>query len=314
MSEAKYLLPTKTYAMCHCFVRGLCKCSEHRELEQTRSGAEIEARNEVLQLAYRMAENDPDLPGEDYIAIWNAAKVYFTEPTELTIGKPISSFGGGKANQPPIDEPEQEEDLLRKLEQQNGVDIPIGKALLKYENDDRDEAFTQLLYDIWNTAKEYFSEASELKIRKPIRSSTVAVPFVVNDTVKQPPIDEPEQEEDLLRKLEQKHGVDIPIGKALLKYENDYGEEAFTQLLYGIWNAAEKYFTQDTKRIDYLENESFGSALVSDDDGHWAVSNSGFQNCPMNTPDDIQTTFFIKKNEWKNSVREAIDSDMKNED
>jgi len=65
--------------------------------------------------------------------------------------------------------------------------------------------------------------------------------------------------------------------------------------------------TTDSELIDWLENEQ-GSALVSDDFGHWAVSNSGFQNVPDNIdiPNDIQTTFFIKAEEWKPSIREAI--------
>jgi len=67
---------------------------------------------------------------------------------------------------------------------------------------------------------------------------------------------------------------------------------------------------EDKERIDWLEKEQ-GSALVSDDAKHWAVVCDGFQNVPMNTPSDIQTTFFIKKKEWKKSIREAIDCAMK---
>ena len=68
----------------------------------------------------------------------------------------------------------------------------------------------------------------------------------------------------------------------------------------------------DTERLNWLEKQS-GSALVSDDDVHWAVSTTGIQNVPVNAPQDIHTTFFIKKDEWHKSVRDAIDAAMKND-
>jgi hypothetical protein len=68
----------------------------------------------------------------------------------------------------------------------------------------------------------------------------------------------------------------------------------------------------DTERIEWLEKQQ-GSALVSDDRKHWAVVTSGFQNVPMKTPADIQTTFFIEKKDWKKSIRKAIDAAMKRE-
>lgn len=63
----------------------------------------------------------------------------------------------------------------------------------------------------------------------------------------------------------------------------------------------------DTKRLDKLENCE-GVALVNDDFGHWAVVENGMQNVPDETPADIQTTFFIEKREWKDTIREAIDA------
>lgn len=61
----------------------------------------------------------------------------------------------------------------------------------------------------------------------------------------------------------------------------------------------------DTELINWLESRQ-GSALVSDDNRHWAVSSSGFQNVPINPPCNIQTTFFIERDEWKPTIREAI--------
>lgn len=65
----------------------------------------------------------------------------------------------------------------------------------------------------------------------------------------------------------------------------------------------------DTARIDFLERQ-FGIALVSDDNGHWAVVADGFQNCVTGGPKDVSTTFFIEKKQWSASVRQAIDKAM----
>ena len=37
------------------------------------------------------------------------------------------------------------------------------------------------------------------------------------------------------------------------------------------------------------------------------------QNVPDNSPNDIHTTFFIKKKEWKKTIRKAIDYAIKEE-
>lgn len=65
----------------------------------------------------------------------------------------------------------------------------------------------------------------------------------------------------------------------------------------------------DKARMDWLEKQE-GAALVSDDAGHWCVTYDGMQNVPVDPPQDIQTTFFIEKDQWKKSVREAIDAVM----
>lgn len=64
----------------------------------------------------------------------------------------------------------------------------------------------------------------------------------------------------------------------------------------------------DKERIDWLEKQE-GFSLISDDAGRWAVVTSGMQNVPDSDElTDISTTFWIEANEWKDSIREAIDS------
>ena len=67
----------------------------------------------------------------------------------------------------------------------------------------------------------------------------------------------------------------------------------------------------DTERINWLEEQANNGAcpaLLNDDNGHWAVSFEGLQNCPEDSnPCDINTAFFVETGDWKDSIREAID-------
>lgn len=71
-----------------------------------------------------------------------------------------------------------------------------------------------------------------------------------------------------------------------------------------------KVINKDSKRLTWLQQQQ-GSALVSDDQGHWAVVCDGMQNLCSKPPDDVQTTFFIQKHQWRKTIRRAIDSAMK---
>jgi len=66
----------------------------------------------------------------------------------------------------------------------------------------------------------------------------------------------------------------------------------------------------DKQIIKWLEAHQ-GCALVSDDDGRWAVSASGFQNVTAGKAADVQTTFFIAKKEWRTSIKKAVEAAAK---
>lgn len=71
----------------------------------------------------------------------------------------------------------------------------------------------------------------------------------------------------------------------------------------------------DSDRIDFIQNSLGGHALLSDDNGHWSVSFGGMQNVPEgHDPEFIATTFYVNAPDWKNSVREAIDAAMADDD
>ena len=64
----------------------------------------------------------------------------------------------------------------------------------------------------------------------------------------------------------------------------------------------------DEKRLNWLEESQF--SLISDDNNRWACVCDGMQNCPEEEACDIQTMFFIEKERWHNTIREAIDFAM----
>jgi hypothetical protein len=66
--------------------------------------------------------------------------------------------------------------------------------------------------------------------------------------------------------------------------------------------------------MEQLANLGHCICLLYDDNGHWVFSSAGFQNVPMSDePEDIDTQFFVKAKEWKNTIREAL-NDYLNED
>ena len=66
----------------------------------------------------------------------------------------------------------------------------------------------------------------------------------------------------------------------------------------------------DSDLLNWLESQ-YGCALLNDDNGHWTVSFDGMQNIPEgDEPSAIATSFFIEAKDWKNSVREAIETAM----
>ena len=68
----------------------------------------------------------------------------------------------------------------------------------------------------------------------------------------------------------------------------------------------------DTELLDGLEaltKQGGCPGIINDDNGHWAVSGTGMQNCVAGEAgQDVSTSFYVGAAEWKNSVREAIDA------
>ena len=62
--------------------------------------------------------------------------------------------------------------------------------------------------------------------------------------------------------------------------------------------------------ITWLETQE-GAGLINDDFGHWAVSTAGTQNLPkpenVGEPFDLDSTFWVEKDRFRDTILEAIE-------
>lgn len=67
----------------------------------------------------------------------------------------------------------------------------------------------------------------------------------------------------------------------------------------------------DTERLDWLEENSDGGGIFNDDRWsgplRWAFSATGFSPVVDDEPVEGQWVFWVEKDDWKPTIREAID-------
>ena len=59
--------------------------------------------------------------------------------------------------------------------------------------------------------------------------------------------------------------------------------------------------------IDWLTQHN-GCNLISDDNGHWAVSTSGYQPVPTDPPGDMDIVSLVSASEWRATILDAIEA------
>jgi len=127
--------------------------------------------------------------------------------------------------------------------------------------------------------------------------------------------------------VEENHIKNLSLKRCELNkgYQNSYDEEA------------EKYVMEWPKEIDVLSDQildcikkwryalsfefiieeltelGWAPCLLYDDDGHFAISGEGMQTVNFNGPADCELSHFIKKDEWQESIREALNYFLDNE-
>ncbi len=59
--------------------------------------------------------------------------------------------------------------------------------------------------------------------------------------------------------------------------------------------------------LEELANNGYCPNLFNDDNGHWAISFTGYQTvCLGDDPEDVSTTSFIKAKDWKGNIYDAL--------
>jgi hypothetical protein len=59
--------------------------------------------------------------------------------------------------------------------------------------------------------------------------------------------------------------------------------------------------------IDELTKLGHAPNLLYDDNGNFAITGEGFQTVAFDGPCDMEMGFFVKKDKWKPTIREALD-------
>ena len=70
----------------------------------------------------------------------------------------------------------------------------------------------------------------------------------------------------------------------------------------------------DRERLDWLERHAFGSGVIGDDDGRWVVPQGGMQPMPCGKPQGGVWYYDVGPDEWRDSIRQAIDAAMDEEE
>lgn len=66
--------------------------------------------------------------------------------------------------------------------------------------------------------------------------------------------------------------------------------------------------------LEELTQLGWAPCLLYDDEGHWAISGEGFQEVALGDPIDMHLTHFVEKKMWKDTIREALNYYLDNDE
>jgi len=58
--------------------------------------------------------------------------------------------------------------------------------------------------------------------------------------------------------------------------------------------------------MEELSKLGFAPNLLYDDNGWWAITGDGMQTLVTDSPQDIETSFFVEASNWKPTIKEAL--------
>lgn len=105
--------------------------------------------------------------------------------------------------------------------------------------------------------------------------------------------------------------------KSLKEYENSWDEKSEKYIMSSEEiDSLEKEIYKKIKEwkdflsfefiIDELTKLGHAPNLLYDDNGNFAITGDGFQTVPINGPCDMEMSFFIEKDKWSPTIREAL--------
>ena len=105
--------------------------------------------------------------------------------------------------------------------------------------------------------------------------------------------------------------------KSLKEYENSWDEKSEKYIMSSEEiDSLEKEIYKKIKEwkdflsfefiIDKLTKLGHAPNLLYDDNGNFAITGDGFQTVPINGPCDMEMSFFIEKDKWSPTIREAL--------
>lgn len=113
---------------------------------------------------------------------------------------------------------------------------------------------------------------------------------------------------------QQEESFDASIGEygeytVILEDKIDEFEDKIYNLLREFHNALPFDFV-----LEELTKLGHCPSLIYDDNGHWAIVTDGYQNVPeSDKPDNIHITHYVYKEEWFDTINEAIVNYFKND-
>jgi hypothetical protein len=66
--------------------------------------------------------------------------------------------------------------------------------------------------------------------------------------------------------------------------------------------------------LEQLTGLGEAPVLLYDDNGHWAITGDAYQSVVTGEPEDVDIAFRVEAKHWKNTIREALDDYLNDED
>ena len=89
---------------------------------------------------------------------------------------------------------------------------------------------------------------------------------------------------------------------------NTLGDEIYKYIKMWRYALPFEFIIEELTKLGHAPN------LLYDDDGRFAITGNGMQTVPMGEAIDMEMFYLVPKDQWKNSIREALDNYLDDEE